>query len=366
MVANYKGKVFWTFGDTVCPRSARQTNCDNTGMYSVGATSCIPDDTPTCNAEDPPALVYFSQTSAEGVHSPLPLCPIPPMDQNTWLAGLVTLDSGKPTEALYSFFFKNPGDGVGGHKVSNTRMHVMASNAMRDSTDMDGESEQQMKVTQQMTLDGAGPPQEGIAKWDDDKRTFVPVVLWPLNTTFSLDKTVQVLSPADARQGFVYYASNGIFARMPATHDAMANFSALEILTSYGKVPPAWGSGSVNWNAYAQRYLYLGAGDGGLYVAFSHSLEGPWENGTLVATHAGSGSSCYNPLHLPHMDVDGGRVISFACTYTAMWSNTIQPSEWTTCLFGLNSRQNCAPVVPRYEYNNLIYRVDLAHVGRGW
>jgi hypothetical protein len=30
MVANFKGRVFWTWGDTACPRSARQNNCDNT------------------------------------------------------------------------------------------------------------------------------------------------------------------------------------------------------------------------------------------------------------------------------------------------------------------------------------------------
>jgi hypothetical protein len=60
------------------------------------------------------------------------------------------------------------------------------------------------------------------------------------------------------------------------------------------------------------------------------------------------------------MDLDGGRIVHIACTYTAMWSETIKtPHAWSTCLFGLNSRQNCAPVVPRYEYNNLVYRVDL-------
>ena len=78
------------------------------------------------------------------------------------------------------------------------------------------------------------------------------------------------------------------------------------------------------------------------------------------------GMSCYNLLILPHLNDKGGRIIHFACTYTAMWSELItSPNAWTTCLFSMQSssnRQNCAKVVPRYEYNNLIYRVDLANL----
>jgi hypothetical protein len=320
MVANYKGRVFWVWGDTVCPRSARQNNCEQTGMYSVGATSCLPSaSNPACSAADPPSLEYFASESPAGFHHPRPLAPFPPMNENTWLSGLVVLDSGTANETLYAFYYKNPGDG----------MDTLA--------------------------------QQGLARWVDGQRQFESISLWPQNQSWTLDKTVQVLSPEDRDGGFVYYAANGIFARVPATHSAMANASAFELLDSWAKVPAEWGSGSVNWNAYVQRYLYLGAGNG-LFVGFSHSLHGPWANGTRVANHDASGSSCYNPLHMPHLDQDGGRIITFACTYTAMWSNSLPPSAWTSCLFGLNSRQNCAPVVPRYEYNNLMYRVDLSTI----
>ena len=61
-----------------------------------------------------------------------------------------------------------------------------------------------------------------------------------------------------------------------------------------------------------------------------------------------------------HLDNEG--FVNFACTYTAMWSNTINPSGWDTCLFGINSGKNCAPVIARYEYNNLVYRLDLRTV----
>jgi hypothetical protein len=116
----------------------------------------------------------------------------------------------------------------------------------------------------------------------------------------------------------------------------------------------------VNWNHFAQRYVCLGEN---LSIAFSHSLTGPYVNGSVVATHHASGSSCYNAVHMPHLDLSNGTIF-FACTYTAMWSNnqTLGPNLWSTCLFGnrLGSGQGCAAVAPRYEYNNLVYRVELA------
>jgi hypothetical protein len=42
--------------------------------------------------------------------------------------------------------------------------------------------------------------------------------------------------------------------------------------------------------------------------------------------------------------------VHIACTYTAMWSETIKtPHAWSTCLFGLNScdvRRPCCTVLP--------------------
>jgi hypothetical protein len=185
LTAEYKGKVYWMFGDTACPRSARDKNCASYGMYTVGATSCIP--------------------STNGTAAPAPT-PTP-----------------TPTYAT-----------------------------------------------------------------------------------------------------------------------------------------PGWlGSGSVSWNAWSQRYIFMAGGDtiaphqsagGSMHMAFSWSLDGPWVNATLVGDHNSSGGSCYNGLHLPSLDAEGGRVVHLACTYTAMWSNTIvKPWVWSTCLFGLNAHQDCGPVVPRYE-----------------
>ena len=64
----------------------------------------------------------------------------------------------------------------------------------------------------------------------------------------------------------------------------------------------------------------------------------------LVATPSWSQYSCYNPVMLPQLDLKGGRFTHFSCTFTDSFSN--------------------APVkVPEYDYNNLVFRIDLDAVG---
>ena len=75
----------------------------------------------------------------------------------------------------------------------------------------------------------------------------------------------------------------------------------------------------------------MGGENGDKTVAFAHALTGPYVNGTLVATHNASGSSCYNAVHIAHLDLSNGTIF-FACTYTSMWSNnkTLGANLWST------------------------------------
>ena len=61
------------------------------------------------------------------------------------------------------------------------------------------------------------------------------------------------------------------------------------------------------------------------------------------------------------------RTVAFACTFTSMWSETPseEPATWTTCLFGMHMGDGCSENVPRYEYNNLIYGVDVVEAFGG-
>ena len=88
---------------------------------------------------------------------------------------------------------------------------------------------------------------------------------------------------------------------------------------------------------------------GEVWYAESERPEGPWVRATKVATHhrerqgnvPGASFDFYNPVHHAFYDQDGGRVIYFEGTHTNTFSGDPRPT-------------------PRYEYNQLMYRLDLA------
>lgn len=111
-----------------------------------------------------------------------------------------------------------------------------------------------------------------------------------------------------------------------------------------GKVVHAH-TGTVNWNAYRKRWIMLLVEIGGtshlgeMWYSEADSPLGPWVYGVKVATH--EKYSFYNPRQHPYFDQDGGRLVYFEGTYTHSFSgNTIQ--------------------TPRYDYNQVMYRLDLA------
>src|SRR4026209_327245 len=77
---------------------------------------------------------------------------------------------------------------------------------------------------------------------------------------------------------------------------------------------------------------------GEVWYAEAETPLGPWAYARKVATH--DRYSFYNPLHHPYFDQDGGRRIYFEGTYTVTFSGNAEPT-------------------PRYDYNQLMYRLDL-------
>ena len=66
---------------------------------------------------------------------------------------------------------------------------------------------------------------------------------------------------------------------------------------------------------------------------------GPWAYARKVITH--ERYSFYNPKQHPFFDQEGGRIIYFEGTYTNTFSGNPTPT-------------------PRYEYNQVMYRLDLS------
>ena len=105
-------------------------------------------------------------------------------------------------------------------------------------------------------------------------------------------------------------------------------------------------AGTVCWNAYRRRWVMIVAEQfgkssmlGEIWYAEAEKPEGPWRDARKIVTH--DRYSFYNPAQHPFFDQEGGRYIYFEGTYTTAFS---REGEGT----------------PRYEYNQIMYRLDLA------
>jgi hypothetical protein len=105
-------------------------------------------------------------------------------------------------------------------------------------------------------------------------------------------------------------------------------------------------AGSVTWNAYRGRWVMIAVEQGGtsllgeVWFAEADTPVGPWRDAVKVVTH--DRYSFYNPKQHPMFDKDGGRFIYFEGTYTHTFSGNPE-------------------MTPRYDYNQLMYKLDLAH-----
>ena len=104
--------------------------------------------------------------------------------------------------------------------------------------------------------------------------------------------------------------------------------------------------GSVCWNEHRKRWVLIAVQQfgkpsflGEVWYAESAAPTGPWKRAVKILTH--DKYSFYNPSQHAFFDEDGGRTIYFEGTY----SHTFSGRELRT---------------PQYDYNQILYRLDLA------
>jgi hypothetical protein len=103
--------------------------------------------------------------------------------------------------------------------------------------------------------------------------------------------------------------------------------------------------GTVYWNAHRRRWVMIATETfgtsmlGEVWYAEADTLEGPWAYARKIVTH--DKYSFYNPKQHPMFDKEGGRIIFFEGTYTNTFSGN--PDQ-----------------TPRYNYNQVMYKLDLA------
>lgn len=103
--------------------------------------------------------------------------------------------------------------------------------------------------------------------------------------------------------------------------------------------------GSCYWNEYRQRFVLVFVQSGGessklgeVWYAEGDSPLGPWAYAVKIITH--ERYSFYNPKQHPLLAQKGGRVIYIDGTYSHDFSGNPEPT-------------------PRYDYNTIMYRLDL-------
>jgi hypothetical protein len=349
LTAVFGGRMHWFWGDTNRPSHPLGN------FQTTGATSALPGQ----GGLDPAAgveLAYFEND--EGFARPM--APMPG-DGPTWLDGLVVLREGE-------------------------RERMFAAYA---------------KVRPPLTIYA-----RGLAEFNPQKEVFEQAAEFDLRSPIFPSGHPVVYEHADKKK-YVYFADPFPLVRVPAEADALADLSRYEAFTCLepgsrldvealgkaqldrradGRLNWAWKRntsainpqaeaklvqagriepdealvqlrepdtgeivvahrGSVYFNAYRRRWVLVAVQSEGssplgeIWYAEADTLVGPWVYARKIATH--DRYSFYNPKQHPQFAQDAGRFIFFEGTYT----NTFSGNPEAT---------------PRYDYNQIMYRLDLA------
>lgn len=208
------------------------------------------------------------------------------------------------------------------------------------------------------------PPMEtyetGLCVWNDETRQFDLLrVLWTQSKDSPKPPPMPEGQPAfwkDAQgKEWVLFGISLPTLRCPATFEAWQDektwetLEAQETLTDAdgGKVTPH--SGSIAWNDYRKRWVTVFMEKfgkpsvfGELWYAEADEPTGPWGTAVKVLSH--ENYTFYNPRLHPEFTPAGSPVLFFEGTYTKEFARQAHPT-------------------PRYDYNQILYRLDLDDPG---
>ncbi len=344
----YQGKLYWLWGDT-----ARESY--PLGHFrTAGATSMLPGQ----GGLDPSVgvnLTYF--TDDQGFSRPM--APFPQVEGGMyWLDGLLVLpdDSGRPRMIA--------------HACRNQSLGVRLDHCLVIYND----ETQTFELLKQLDNDNEFHPRGHPFEVETDGRRFFyfampyPLLRVPAQWDALLDparyESFTCLAPGSRFEGEASQVQRD--AQGKAVWAWKANTSWLnedqqKQLIKAGKIqadeawidmrdaatdqPITMHGGSVSWNEYKHKWIMIGLQVGGssllgeVWYSQADQPQGPWRRAVKVVTHRDY--SFYNPKQHPCFAQDGGRMIYFEGTYSAMFSGSKVPT-------------------PRYDYNQIMYRLDLS------
>lgn len=348
--AIYRGKLYWFYGDT------------NRLSYALGnfkmtaATSDPPD------RIDPAVgvnLTYF--TGCDGFARPM--APIPG-EGVVWLSGVVTLPDASGRVRMLAFYHRRRGLGA------------VLENGFVAYNDEKDVFEKRKDVPIDPPLFPTGSPFPGHG--DESGHVYFNAPYPSLRVKAEVDSYLDLaryegftcLKPVtryggkgkaelerDAQGKIVWAWKRDTPPLSPAQQSELIKAGSLRreecpfrLQDVDGGKPILLNNCSCNWNSYRKKYVMIASEAmgatmlGEVWYAEADRPEGPWVHARKIITHAnkpGDAHDFYNPVHHPFFDRDGGRLIYLEGTYVNTFSGNPHPT-------------------PYYEYNQVMYRLDLA------
>jgi len=202
--------------------------------------------------------------------------------------------------------------------------------------------------------------ESGLCVWNDETSQFDLLrVLWTKSDAAPKQTPMPEGHPAfwkDAQgKEWVLFGNPLPTLRCPATFEAWQDEKTWEVLKPQETLVDADGvkvtphSGSIAWNDFRKRWVTIFMEKfgkpsvfGELWYAEADAPTGPWGKAVKVLTH--ENYTFYNPRLHPEFTPAGLPVLFFEGTYTKEFAKHAHPT-------------------PRYDYNQILYRLDLDDPG---
>lgn len=300
-LAEHKGKLFWAWGDTTMPNYPL-------GLFHMSSATTA--QKPLNRFEPPLKLKYEYFTDDK--NRPRNVAEMPG-EGPTWLSGYLSLPDKNGNQKLVATYVKIKG-------------YLSAYEAGLCVWNEESEKFEKLKTLWNKSNDGTNRPlmlQGHPIIWKDNEG-----------------------------KEWVLFGDPFPSVQCPATFEAWQDPDNWIKLKPQRGVHPASGEdgikphrGSIAWNAYRSKWVaiftqYNGKPSnlGEVWYVESDKPTGPWENAIKVLTH--NNQSFYNPRLHPELTPQDSPILLFEGTYTHTFARISAPT-------------------PRYEYNQILYRLDL-------
>ncbi len=351
LTALYRGKLYWFYGDTC--RAAYAL-----GNFSMsGATTALPAQLDPSVGLD---LEYFTGTNGFARA-------MAPMEGEgvVWLSGLVVIPDETGRERMLAWYQRRRG------------MGELLENGFEAYNDEKQQFEKLKTLPPAPTLYPTGYPfrvsdSNGVsyiyftapypvlrvkADWKSylDLSTYESYTCLKSGTRSSGNAQVQL--ERDPKGKLLWAWKKNTPSLNPKTQQDLLNAGKVKreelpfrLQDAGSSKPILLNNASCFWNDYRQRYIMVASETmgatmlGEVWYSEAERPEGPWVQARKIITHAnkpGDAHDFYNPTQHPFFDQAGGRVIYLEGSYVNTFSGNPHPT-------------------PYYEYNQILYRLDLS------